>query len=139
MGALDLIVQEGVLVLGQVEALQPVCYIVLGPQEDRLGGEGLVGDGLDEGEWGGRAAPPGAQAEALATQRGRGEPEHIRQGRGGGRGRGGQGGGPARARVRWGRHGAGGPVLRGHAVRLAARRVGARPRGEGDHGVSLSG
>lgn len=48
MGPLNLIVHKGVLVLSQVEALQPICYIMLGPQDNWLGGERLVGDGLDE-------------------------------------------------------------------------------------------
>lgn len=50
MGALDLVVHEGVPVLPQVEAFQPVGYIVLCPQKDRFVGERLVGGGLKEGQ-----------------------------------------------------------------------------------------
>lgn len=82
MAALDVVVHEGVSVLGQVEALQPVGHVLLAPGQNGLGGEGLVGGGLDEGEGRGRAAAARAQAEGR-----RGQPEHVRHCGGGDRGR----------------------------------------------------
>ena len=43
--ALDVVVQEGVLVLRQVEVVQPVGHVGFAPENQRLGGKGLIGRG----------------------------------------------------------------------------------------------
>ena len=90
MGPLDLVVQEGVPVLPQVEALQPVGHVVLAPQLHGLGGEGLPRGRhrLHERErrGGARAAAAavrGAQAVAAAAAHGRGgQAEDVGEGGG---------------------------------------------------------
>ena len=99
MAPLNVVLHEGVPVLAQVQALQPVGHVVLIPHHDGLGGKGLVGGGLDERERGRRAAAARAKAERRC-----GQAEHIRHG--GGRGGGRQGGrGAPEPRVRRGHDG----------------------------------